>query len=86
MQNVLEMAVLGANAGQETYLLTHSFTYLLMHLLMSVPSTPPPAGHSGDIVGFCWGFDSASNPEVRDRVGNLTSSIYKLIAVISGKV
>ena len=23
MQNVLEMAVLGANAGQETYLLTH---------------------------------------------------------------
>ena len=29
MQNVLEMAVLGVNAGQETYLLT----YLLTHLL-----------------------------------------------------
>ena len=29
MQNVLEMAVLGVNAGQETYLLTYSLTYLL---------------------------------------------------------
>ena len=29
MQNVLEMAVLGANAGQETYLLTHLLTYLV---------------------------------------------------------
>ena len=29
MQNVLEMAVLGANAGQETYLLTYLLTYLV---------------------------------------------------------
>ena len=29
MQNVLEMAVLGVNAGQETYLLTHLLTFLL---------------------------------------------------------
>ena len=29
MQNVLEMAVLGVNAGQETYLLTHLLTYLV---------------------------------------------------------
>ena len=30
MQNVLERAVLGANAGQETYSLTHLLTYLLV--------------------------------------------------------
>ena len=29
MQNVLERAVLGANAGQETYSLTYSLTYLV---------------------------------------------------------
>ena len=28
MQNVLEMAILGANAGQETYFNTHSLTLL----------------------------------------------------------
>ena len=29
MQNVLEMAVFGVNAGQETYSLTYFLTYLL---------------------------------------------------------
>ena len=29
MHNVLEMAVLGANDGQETYSLTHLLTYLV---------------------------------------------------------
>ena len=33
MQNVLEMAVLGVNAGQETYLLTYLLTHLLTYLL-----------------------------------------------------
>ncbi len=33
MQNVLEMAVLGANAGQETYLLTYLLTYLVQDFL-----------------------------------------------------
>ena len=37
MQNVLEMAVLGVNAGQETYLLTVTYsltyTYLLTYLV-----------------------------------------------------
>ena len=33
MQNVLEMAVLGANAGQETYLYLLILTYSLTHLL-----------------------------------------------------
>ncbi len=45
----------------------------IMRLSMSAPTTPH-AGHSRDIVGFCWGFDAASNPEfeVRDGV-DLTS-------------
>ena len=38
MQNVLEMAVLGANAGQETYLLTYSLTYLLTYLVSQTKS------------------------------------------------
>ena len=29
MQNVLEMAVLGVNAGHKTYLLTYLLTYLV---------------------------------------------------------
>ena len=33
MQNVLEMAVLGVNAGQKAYLLTYLLTHLLTYLL-----------------------------------------------------
>ena len=38
MQNVLEMAVLGANAGQETYLLTYLLTHLLTYLVSQTKS------------------------------------------------
>ncbi len=38
MQNVLEMAVLGANAGQETYLLTYLLTYSLTYLVSQTKS------------------------------------------------
>ena len=38
MQNVLEMAVLGVNAGQETYLLTYLLTHLLTYLVSQTKS------------------------------------------------